>query len=91
MSKVLAHIDIPLIINLLVECFECCEDILSTLSFDPLDKHLRGHIIDPLSELALDLLAKEFNVLCEYVLSVPLGETLESLVFLESFLDIRPL
>ena len=89
--EVFPHFVIPLILNLILECFDCSPYILLTLPLDPLYEHLRAHVVEPLHELALDLLSEELNVLREGVLSVALREPLVSLILLQAVTHVHPL
>ena len=91
LPEVFAHLLIPLIFNLFLKCFNGCPQILLTVAFDLLYEHLRAHVVEPLSELALDLLAEELNMLQEGVLSVALREPLVTLILLQAVTHVLPL
>lgn len=89
--EVFAHLVIPVIFDLLLECLDCGPKILLTLALDLLNKHLRAHVVEPLGELSLDLLAEELDVLQEGVLSVALGEPFVALILLQAVTHVLPL
>lgn len=90
-QEVFAHLVIPVILDLLLECLDCSPKILLTLALDLLNKHLRAHVVEPLGELSLDLLAEELDVLQEGVLSVALGEPFVTLILLQAVTHVLPL
>ena len=87
----LAHLFISLIFDLVFQCFDCRPYIHVTLALDPLYKHLRAHIVEPLCELSLDLFAQKLHVLYKSVLSVALRESLVALILLEIVSHVLPL
>ena len=87
---VVAHLDEPLILDLLLDRPDRLPYILLKPVLDLLYEHLRAHVINKLHELALDLLPQELHVLLERVLSVPLWETGKAIVFLKCRTHIGP-